>query len=188
MEELLVRPATLSDLGQVSEIFSHYNLNTFNSNVATPASMVDLTQYLRKCQELGYPFVVLVFKEVPHIVLGFCYASPDFPRLATFPHLVSMVGFLRDGFKGKGAFNRLIIPLIYKEFLQHPHFRGVWYHTNYANLLGMQSITTQLTGLEYNSGVVLRNGGYKLGKYQDIVFFYLSPKVVKAILSRREHL
>jgi hypothetical protein len=81
----------------------------------------------------------------------------------------------------------MVIPSIYKQFLQHPYFRGVWYHTNYANLLGMTSITTQFTGLEYNSGVVLRNEGYKLGKYQDIVFFFLSPKV-KAIISRREHL
>jgi hypothetical protein len=110
--EITARPASLSNLVQISEIYNHYILNTPNALFELPLSVVDILNIFRKSLELNFPLVVMVFKEAPHVILGFCFAA-DKVRLIKRPHLSTAGAFMREDMVNRGLYE-LGMTLLYR--------------------------------------------------------------------------
>jgi hypothetical protein len=169
---------------QVSEIYNHYILNTPNALFDHPLTVVDILNIFRKSLELNLHFVVIVFKDTPHIVLGF-YFGADCTRLIERPNLLTGGAFMREDMVNRGLYEvgmaRLCRTL-------GPDFRGFLGFVNFSNRTQIRKQEALFFG-DFTSKWVLRKGLYKHGKYHDVAMYYYSPKHALAIGRRlRERL
>jgi L-amino acid N-acyltransferase YncA len=151
---------------QIAHIFTHYALNTPWSLVENSVSVVDMVNIYRRCKNLGYPFLCLVWEDQPHVVLGFIYAATEMYRLVRFSGVIVNVMFVDPELRGLRIFDKLVLPYLV-ECIKNPDFKGAWSETNYGNKhVRHKHSPAYLVG--HQPPTVLRNGGYKFGQFIDI--------------------
>lgn len=167
-------------MAQVSRIFNHYALNTPWSLVENPVSPIDMTNVLRRCQSLGYPFLICCWDDAPHVVLGFLYAATEMYRLVKFPGVVVNIMFVDPELRGLGMFDKLVLPYLTR-LVANPDFVGSWSETNYGNRhVRHKHSPAYLVG--HMPPTVHRNGGYKFGSFIDIGFEFWTRSTFDAVI------
>lgn len=182
---IVARHATFSDIVQCCEILNFYILNSSKALSEHPMSVVDLTNILRKNLELGYPFVVLTFKELPHRVIGFQYFAENV-RAFKAPELTAAMTFLREDMTSRGL--NTIIDQVTSKVVLVSNIRGLFSFINRTNFASLRSTERKLTQVEVSNGVLLRNGGYKHGSYLNLAIYLHTRKSLDRLYSLTEHL
>jgi hypothetical protein len=180
------RRATLADLVQCCEIYNYYILNTTFAMIEDPVSLIDLVERYRRVLEQGLPFVVLVYAEVQHEVLGFFAATSEPTMLAKFPG-ISFSHYMRPDLIKSGVFDKTTVAIC-RELGKHDNFRGILSFFNQINPVVNKRLSAMASGLNHNTFFVMRNGGFKFGKYLNLGVSHLSKKELEKFVRLKEHL
>jgi L-amino acid N-acyltransferase YncA len=183
--EIVARHATFSDIVQCCEILNFYILNSSKALSEHPMNVVDLANVLSKNLELGYPFVVLTFKELPHRVIGFQYFAEN-ARAIKAPHLTAAMTFVREDMRSRGLIT--IIDQFSSKVVLESDIRGTFSFINRTNFASLRSTERNLTQVELSYRVLLRNGGYKHGSYLNLAIYFHPRKILDRLYNLREHL
>jgi len=158
-----IRRATAEDAARIAEIYNWYVLNTtitFETEIVSPQ---DMTQRIQ--EELNtYDWLV---GEVNHTVCGYAYYGP-FRTRAAYQHTVESTIYLAQESIGHGFGRALYTQLL--ESIRRHGFREV---VGVIALPNPQSIALHRKVGFVESGV-LKNVGYKFGKYIDVALWQLS--------------
>ena len=104
----IVRPAMPADLGQVSEIFGWYTLNSVATFEEAPRTAADWSRLAAELAELGLPFLVA---EVGGAVAGYAYAAP-WRHKPAYRATVEDSVFIAPGHTGRGIGRLLLTDLL----------------------------------------------------------------------------
>jgi L-amino acid N-acyltransferase YncA len=103
-----VRPASPADLGQVSEIFGWYAVNSVTTFEASARTEASWSQHAEELAGLGLPFLVA---DTDGAVAGYAYAGP-WRRKPAYRSTVEDSVFVAPGRTGLGIGRRLLTELL----------------------------------------------------------------------------
>lgn len=104
-----IRPAELSDVPSIREIYNHYVLNSSITLSDTPWMLADARRRFDNARQRGYPFIVATSPRGQ--VLGFAYVYP-WKQKAAFRFSVENHIYLGPASTGKGMGRALLGELI----------------------------------------------------------------------------
>jgi L-amino acid N-acyltransferase YncA len=107
-DDLLIRPATASDLTAITAIYGHHVLHGTASFETEPPSLEEMTRRHAGIVRQGLPFVVAEFAGE---VAGYAYAGPYRPRPA-YRFTVEDSVYIRHDRVGRGIGRRLLDAVI----------------------------------------------------------------------------
>lgn len=159
----MIRKGTIGDAAQMAEIFNHYVETSeviFSNRILTEADMRErLEPVVGK-----YPF--FTDENSDGLLTGYCYAHafhPDPVYGATW----ELTEYLRHGHTGGGIGTALLRTTI-------EECRRAGAHTLIATVTaGNEPCERMLARLGFRQAGILRDAGFKFGRYLDDVFFQL---------------
>ncbi len=105
---VVVRPLAPSDLGQVSEIFGWYAINSVATFEEAPRSAADWTGLAAELSRLGLPFLVA---DDGSAIAGYAYAGP-WRRKPAYRATVENSIFIAPDYTGQGIGRLLLTELL----------------------------------------------------------------------------
>jgi L-amino acid N-acyltransferase YncA len=104
----IARPALPADLGQVTDIFGWYTLNSVATFEDIPRSDADWSRLAAELADLGLPFLVA---EADGIIAGYAYAQPWRRKLAYRATVEDSI-FIEPSLTGRGIGRLLLTELL----------------------------------------------------------------------------
>jgi phosphinothricin acetyltransferase len=162
---IVIRPACLSDMEQIAQIYAHYVMHTTVSFETVPPTAEELAQRFSDIVAAGAPYFVAVENDV---VLGYAYAAPFKPR-AAYRYTVEHSIYLAREAIGKGLGRVLLEKLIES-----------------CRLLGFAEMLATVAGDHNHASLalharcgfvpvgVLKNVGYKHDRWLDVTLLQRS--------------
>jgi phosphinothricin acetyltransferase len=158
----MIRDATPSDAGSITEIYSHYVLNSSVTFEIETVSISDMAGRISETQALNLPYLVYVNDE--DRVTGYAYASKWKGRCA-YKYSVEVSVYLHPDKTGKGAGSQL-----YAELLKQLKLSG--YH---AAIGGIALPNPASIALHEKFGMTkvahFKEIGFKFGRWVDVGYW-----------------
>lgn len=161
----LIRPAELSDLTSILEIYNAEILNgTANWN-STAKSLQEFQDWFKDLRVQQFPLFVAEHPQSRHIVGYADYSS--FRAIQGFKYTVEHSVFIHPDFSGQGLGTALMLKLIEHARQQHVHILvAAIDHENQASIVLHKKLGFQQTGY-------LPEVGQKFGQWRDLVLMQL---------------
>jgi len=80
--QLIIRPALITDIGEIQKIYAYYVLNSFASFEIDPPGNLEMLERLRFIKDSGHPYLVA---ETEGMVVGYAYAN-NFRKRPAYDH------------------------------------------------------------------------------------------------------
>ena len=107
-----IRPATVEDLPQIHEIYTHYVLNTVVSFLVHAAPFDYVKSRFDTTQVRGLPYIVSTDANSPGAITGYAYASPFRGFMLGYGHSVEISIFVHPEHIGRGVGGALMEGLV----------------------------------------------------------------------------
>jgi phosphinothricin acetyltransferase len=159
-DEWLIRPATAGDISAIHAIYGASVLTDTASWELTPPDEGEVGRRMQTVLDGGYPYFVA---ELAGRVVGYSYASSFRPRLG-YRFTVEDSVYVADGLRGRGVGRQLLTQVILA-----CEKRG------FRQMLAIIGDSENLASINLHSSLgfaqvgLLRNVGYKFGRWLDIV-------------------
>jgi phosphinothricin acetyltransferase len=166
MEKVTTRPATLTDIGCITEIYADAVLNGTASYELEPPTPGDMAERFETLRSNGYPYIVAQDDE--GTVLGYAYASAFRTRPA-YRFIVEDSIYVAPQAKGRGVGRLLLEALI--EAVAALGFRQVIAVIGDGTAASASVKLHEKIGFQHSGR--LEGSGYKHGRWLDTVFMQL---------------
>lgn len=166
MSVVALRPATRSDLGEITAIYADAVRNGTASYELEPPGVAEMTARYDALTERSYPYLVA---ESPSGLLGYAYAGPFRPRRA-YRFMVEDSIYIAPQAQGQGV-GRMLLAMLIEETTKLG-FRQM------AAVIGDGTHNAASVRLHARLGFrhvgMLEGSGFKHGRWLDTVFMQLS--------------
>lgn len=160
-----IRPATLADAPAITAIYAHHTLHGTGTFDEVPPSEAEMAAKLGKLLEAGAPWLV---SEDGGAVTGFAYAA-QFRDRSAYRYTAEDSIYIHPNHQGKGLGSALLEALI--EASRAYGFREI------LAVIGDSANTGSIRvhrRFGFQDAGVIRNVGFKFGRWLDVVFMQLS--------------